>query len=182
MHRKKMLLLHKLTMRGSVVVSLVEFRPPLLLMVKVCVSKIIFPYVSPSMCASSDHLSVTLSPKPLDGIQPNLLHHSPHGKDVREQHFFWFIRHPSLCPARCLLLNHWAEFNQTCYIISPHSKGVREQHYFPVCLSGVSPSCYFLQNHWTEFNQTCDITTPHSKGVGEHPVMLLATLAARVGI
>ena len=48
---------------------------------------------------SSVHLSVTLSPpKPLGGIQPNLLHHlpmvrvyqnnSPHGKGVSEQQFF----------------------------------------------------------------------------------------------
>ena len=36
-------------------------------------------------------------------------------------------RRPSICPSRCLLLNHWAEFDQTCYMISHHGKGVREQ-------------------------------------------------------
>ena len=36
---------------------------------------------------------------------------------------------PSVFPSR-YLLNHWAEFYQTCYITSSHGKGVREQHYF----------------------------------------------------
>ena len=34
-----------------------------------------------------------------------------------------------------LLLNYWAEINQTCYMVSLHSKGVREQHHFFVCPS-----------------------------------------------
>ena len=42
-----------------------------------------------------------------------------------------FVVHPSVCH----LLNHWAKFNQTCYITTPHGKGVREQHYFFVHLS-----------------------------------------------
>ena len=29
------------------------------------------------------------------------------------------------------LLNHWAQFNRTCYITSPHNKGVRKQYCFP---------------------------------------------------
>ena len=32
-------------------------------------------------------------------------------------------------------INHWAEFNQTCYMNSPHGKGVWEQHYLSVWLS-----------------------------------------------
>ena len=88
-----------------------------------------------SVRPSNVHLSVALSPpKPLGGIQPNLLHHFPsHGKGMREQHYF-SVR-PSICPSCYLLLNHRAEFNQTCYITSPHRYGVREQHYFLVRLS-----------------------------------------------
>ena len=41
----------------------------------------------------------------------------------------------SICPSRYLLLNHWVEFNQTCYITSPHGQGMREQHYFFMCPS-----------------------------------------------
>ena len=63
------------------------------LMVRVCKSSIIFLCVLPSL-RSSSHLSVTLSPpKPLGCIQANLLHHSPHGKGVRKQHYF------SVCPS-----------------------------------------------------------------------------------
>ena len=50
---------------------------------------------------------------------------------VRRPHF--------LCVSHYLLLNHWAEFNQTCYITSPHGKNVLEQHYFSLCPS-VLPS------------------------------------------
>ena len=32
----------------------------------------------------------------------------------------------SICSSRYLLLNHWAEFNQTCYMTSLHDKDVRE--------------------------------------------------------
>ena len=39
---------------------------------------------------------------------------------------------PSVRPSRYLLLNHWAEFYQTCYTTSPNGKGVQEQHYFSV--------------------------------------------------
>ena len=39
---------------------------------------------------------------------------------------------PFFCPSRYLLLNHLAEFNQTCYITYPRGKDVREQHYFSV--------------------------------------------------
>ena len=38
----------------------------------------------------------------------------------------------SICPSRYHLLNHWAEFYQTCYISFPHGKVVLEQHYFSV--------------------------------------------------
>ena len=80
------------------------------------------------------------------------------------------IRRPSICLSCYLILNHWVEFNQTCYITSPHGKGMLEQHYFsmcpcvrhpPICLSR------YLLNHWAEFNQTCYITSPHGKGVRE---------------
>ena len=50
------------------------------------------------------------------------------------------VRRPSICLSCCLLLNHWAEFNQTCYITSPHGKDVREQHYFFVPLSSIDLS------------------------------------------
>ena len=51
---------------------------------------------------------------------------------MREQHYFpvrSFV-HPYIRPSRFLLLIHWAEFNQTCYITSLHGKCVQEQHYF----------------------------------------------------
>ena len=35
----------------------------------------------------------------------------------------------SVCLSCYLLLNHRAEFYQTCYITSPHGKDVQEQHY-----------------------------------------------------
>ena len=59
-----------------------------------------------------------------------------------------------------ILLNHWAEFNQTCYMNFPHCKGVQEQ-YFSVQRSSVwcpyiCPSHYFLPKQWAEFNQTCN--------------------------
>ena len=45
---------------------------------------------------------------------------------------FLCVRRPSIIPLRCLLVNHWAEFNQSCYITSPYGKSVQEQHYFSV--------------------------------------------------
>ena len=47
---------------------------------------------------------------------------------------------PSICPSRSLILNHWAEFNTTCYMTSPHSKGGQKQYYFTVRSAGVLPS------------------------------------------
>ena len=47
------------------------------------------------------------------------------------------VRRPSICPSRNLLVNHWAEFNQTCYIIFPNGKDMREQYHFPVRPSSV---------------------------------------------
>ena len=76
---------------------------------------------------------------------------SPHGKDVREQHFFLFFRHPSLCPARYLLLNLWAEFNQTCYIMVKVCEG--NIIFQSVCHA-------ILLNHQAEFNQTCSMIFP----------------------
>ena len=68
--------------------------------------------------------------------------------------------HSSVCPSHNLLLNHWAEFYQICYITPPHGKGVQEQHYFfwaSICASvvrpfqsvhsSVCPSHYLLLNY-----------------------------------
>ena len=87
----------------------------------------------------SVHLSITLSPKPVDGIQSNSLHHFPHMVRLCESNIiFPCIHYPSICPSNYLVLNHWAEFNQTCYMTSPHGKSVQE----PVSLSPVRQSCY----------------------------------------
>ena len=82
-----------------------------------------------SVRPSSIHLSVTLSPKSLVRIQPNLLHHFPSWLGCAKATLFF---HPSIHPTFVhlsirLLLNPWAEFNQTCYMTSPHGKGVGEQ-------------------------------------------------------
>ena len=45
--------------------------------------------------------------------------------------------HPSITMS---LLNHWTEFNQTCYLTYPHSKGVWER----VQLEGVSSVANFI--------------------------------------
>ena len=68
-------------------------------------------------------------PKPLGGIQPNLLYHFPSWKGcARATLFFhscfWCL---SICPSCYLLLNHWAEFDQTCVMTSPLGKGEEEQ-------------------------------------------------------
>ena len=36
----------------------------------------------------------------------------------------------SVHPSHYLLLNQWAEYNQTCYMTTPHGKDVREQYIF----------------------------------------------------
>ena len=82
-----------------------------------------------SVRSSSVHLSVTLSPpKPLGRIQSNLLHHFPLWLGCARATLFFRVS---------VLLNHWAEFYQTCYITSPHGKGVQEQYYFSVRPSSV---------------------------------------------
>ena len=40
---------------------------------------------------------------------------------------------PSICPPCYLLLNHWTEFNQSCYMTSLQGKSVTQQHYFSLC-------------------------------------------------
>ena len=72
------------------------------------------------------------------------------------------------------LLNHWADFNQTCFITSSHAKGMRGQNYFFPCVRrpcirrpSISLSRYFLLNHWAEFNQTCYFASPNGKDVQE---------------
>ena len=65
------------------------------------------------------------TPKPLGRTPPNLLHHFPSWLGYARATLFF---HVSVCLCRrllsiCLshyLLNHWAEFNQTCYITSRH--------------------------------------------------------------
>ena len=95
-------------------------------MVRVSESNIIFPCIlCPSICPSC----YLLLNHRVEFNQTCYIT-SPHGKGVREQHFFLCVCRLSICQSRYLLLNHWAEFNQTCYITSPHGKGV--QHYFSV--------------------------------------------------
>ena len=88
------------------------------------------------MHPSSVPISFTLSPpKPLSGMQPI---NSPRGKVVREQHYFPSVRPslpPSLCPSRYLILNHWAKFNQACYITFPHGKVENNIIFPPTCPS-----------------------------------------------
>ena len=65
---------------------------------------------------------------------------------ICESNIILSMRPSSISLSRYLLLNHWAEFNQTCYITSPHGKGVREQHNFFLRPSvRPSASCYFFQ-------------------------------------
>ena len=65
------------------------------------------------------------------------------------------VRRPSICPSRYLLLNQWAEFNQTCYITppthtSPLMVRVCESNIIFPCVRRLSicPSRYFLVNRW----------------------------------
>ena len=120
---------------GGILPNLVYHFP---LMVRVCKSRIIFLCICPSVHPSSVHLSVILSPPtPLGGIHPNFLHNFPSWWRCARATFFTCIHRPSICPSPYLLLNHWVEFNQTCYITSPHSKGLQEQHYFSVRPSSI---------------------------------------------
>ena len=79
----------------------------------------------------------------------------------------------SVRPPRYLLLNHWAEFYQTCYITLPHGTGVCEQNNFPCARPSARPCVHLsvrhalILNHWAKINQTCYITSPHGKGVRE---------------
>ena len=72
--------------------------------------------------------------------------------------------HPSVCPlCYLLLLNHWAEFHETCYITSPHGKGVQENIILlcvHLCIYRLSTrlSYYLFLNHWVEFHRNCYIT------------------------
>ena len=106
------------TLSPSKALGALKLSTSLPLIVRVCESNIFF--VRPSFV----HLSVKLSPKPLSGIQPNLL---PLWLGCARATLFFrvSIRRPSICLSHYLLLNHWVEFNQTCYITSPHGKGVR---------------------------------------------------------
>ena len=87
----------------------------------------------PSIC-----LSCYLLLKPLGGILSNLLHDFPTWQGCACATLFFCLSihlsiQLSISPSRYLLLNHWAESNQTCYMTSPHGKSVREQYYFSIC-------------------------------------------------
>ena len=129
--------------------------------------------VHPSVCLSSVHLSVTLSPlKPLDGIQSKLLplmvrlcksninfHASIH----------LCVRHPSIYPSRYLFLtNGWNSTNLATLLSLLVS--VCESNIIFLCVNrpSICPSRYLLLNHCTEFNQTYYITSPHGYSVREH--------------
>ena len=92
-----------------------------------------------SMHPLSIHPSFMQSPpKPLGGIQPNLPHHFSLMVRVCESNIlFSYVHCPSICLCCYLLLNHWADFNQTCCMTSLHGKGVQKQ----VCLSFHQSCC-----------------------------------------
>ena len=97
------------------------------------------------------------------------------------------IQRPSICSSCYLLLNHWAEFNETCHMTSPHGMGVREQHYFSVCPSmcpGCMTSCLshsLLLNQWAK-NQACYMTSPHGKSVREQHYFSMSPSVRASGI
>ena len=94
-------------------------------MVSVCKRNIIFPCVYLCICPI-----VLLSPKPLGGIQPNLLHHFPSWYGVHEQNCF------SMCLCiYCPSISIKLSFNPVGRI-QPNflrGKGVWEQFYFSMC-------------------------------------------------
>ena len=78
------------------------------------------------------------------------------------------VCHPPICPPRYLLQNHWAEFNQTCYMTFPHGKGVRAQYNFSVHSSFIHLSITLSPpKPLGRIQQTCYITSFHGKGVQE---------------
>ena len=99
---------------------------------------------------------------------------------VSESNIFLCVCCPSICPSRYLLLNHWAEINQTCYITSSHSKIVREQHYYYscICRSSICPSRYLLLSYWADLTKTCYITSPHGKSWREQIIFPFVRLAS----
>ena len=90
--------------------------------------------------------------------------------------------HPSVCPSCYLVINHWAEFYQTCYITFPHrpARATLFSSHPSVHPSSVYLSViYLLINHWAEFKQTCYITSPHGKVV-QHYFSMRASVRASV--
>ena len=74
-----------------------------------------------------------------------------------------------VCPSRYLLLNHWADFYQTCNITSPHGR-VCESNISFLCVrpSDVHPFvCHTIASKTAEFNQSCYISSRHVKVVRE---------------
>ena len=67
----------------------------------------------------------------------------------------WSYRHRDIEKASVPLsghlnLNHWSEFNQTCYMISPSGKRVWKQHYFYVCPSVLSSISQAISSKTTD--------------------------------
>ena len=107
-------------------------------MVRMCKSNIFFPVsiVCPSVRHAISSITTKQNLTKLATSLPLIIR-------VCESNITYPCVHgPSICPSCYLLLNHLAEFNQTCYITGPHAWGMREQDYFWciclfMCLSSV---------------------------------------------
>ena len=92
------------------------------------------------------------------------------------------VCHPSICPSCYLLLNHWAEFNQTCYMTSPYGKGVGEQVCLSVCHAVSNISKEHAQRahdvYTTSPQRRCNVMTLHRR-CGD---VVLTSCACWVGI
>ena len=98
------------------------------------------------------------------------------GRWLLSRYCIWDIVNASihLRSIRHATLNHWAEFNQTCYMTSPY--GVWQQHFFSLCLMlcsdgvkrslSVCPSRYLLLKHWWNLTKL-STWPPCGKGVRE---------------
>ena len=97
-------------------------------------------YIRQNVHSTSLHLSVKLSPpKPLGGLQPNLLHHFPSWLGCARATLFF---RPS-----GYLLNHCAEFNQTFYVWPPLMIRVWESKSIRHAISNISKERGDLQWH-----------------------------------
>ena len=121
--------------------------------------------LSPPVSPSSIHLSVTLSPpKPLCGIQPNLLHHFP-SRPV--QHYFPCLHlsvHLSVILSPLKPLGR-IQPNLLHLILPLMVRMCKSNFIFPcVCSPSICQSRYLLLNHLAECIRTFYITSPHAKG------------------